>query len=121
MHTATTRRSRPLSLLLAALLLLNCAAATADEPVPPKPPTGVSYAGGDGSSIEKAVVILGADEMSGVDAEYKWLRDQYPGWAGTGQSLQKVNGRDYDVINFIMPDGSKHTIYFDITDFFGKM
>jgi hypothetical protein len=32
-----------------------------------------------------------------------------------------VNGRDYDVINFIMPDGSKHTIYFDITDFFGKM
>ena len=86
-----------------------------------RPATKITFAGGDGSSIETAVVILGANEITGVDAEYQWLRDHFPGWVGEEQSLLNRNGKAYDVIKFSMPDNSKHTIYFDISDYFGKM
>lgn len=113
---------RPLPLLFAALLSMTSLAANAYEPTPPpKPPTVIKYAGGNGSSIENAVVILGADEMSGVRAEYSWLDKHFPGWKGENQSLLSQKGKDYDVMDFTLPDGSKHTIYFDITDYFGKM
>jgi hypothetical protein len=122
MKTACTRISSYALLACAGLLWLACTSAQAYEPTPPpKPAAVISYAGGDGTSIEKAVVILGADEMSGVKAEYTWLSGHYPGWKGTNQSLLNKDGKVYDVMDFTLPDGSKHTIYFDITDYFGKM
>ncbi len=38
-----------------------------------------STVGADGSSFEKAIVIQETNESSGVDAEYKWIRENYPG------------------------------------------
>ena len=43
-------------------------------------PQKVSYTGSDGSSFEKAVVIHGANELTGVDAEYDYLAQHYPGY-----------------------------------------
>ena len=83
-------------------------------------PDGVSYAGGDGSSIEKAVVIKGATEETGVRAEYAYIEKHYPGYKRGGQSLQSVKGRSYDAIDITTSDGKKKTVYFDITQFFGK-
>lgn len=38
----------------------------------------ISYAGGDGSSLEQAVAISGArGEEDGIEAEYSWLRRHY--------------------------------------------
>ncbi|MGE5625500.1 MAG: hypothetical protein ACM3ZT_08140 [Bacillota bacterium] len=103
------------SAILGLLFVLFTSAAGADTPAAP-----VRYAGGDGSSVAKAVVILGATEMTGVGAEYQWLDAHFQGWKGQDQSLLNQDKKVYDVMNFTMPDGSKHTVYFDITDYFGK-
>ena len=94
------------------LLFLGCKA---------PPPSPVTYSGGDGSSHQQAVVIEGAcDETVGIAAEKAWLRQKYPSYYMTMQSLQNLDNRHYDVIEFKMTDGQSNKIYFDITDFFGK-
>jgi len=95
------------------------AAAPAQAAVPVTA-AGIHFAGGDGSSVEKAVVILGATESTGTRAEYLWLDSHYPGWQSHDQSLLNQGHRVYDVMSFTMPDGSRHNVYFDITDYFGK-
>ena len=82
---------------------------------------GVSYAGGDGSSIERAVIIKATDSLAGVRAELKWIRRNYPNWQLEQQSELKVKGRVYDKMDFIAPDGRRKTLYFDITSFYGKL
>lgn len=79
----------------------------------------VTFAGGDGSSLEKAVLIQGATEATGVPAEYAYLRRHYPGSGVTKQSLLNEKGRIYDALDFVW-NGKSQTIYFDITEFFGK-
>ena len=95
-------------------------------------PGDVVYAGGDGTSMEKAVVIVGASgEFEGVASEYDWLEIQFGpenvNWQNLGQSLTAENGRHYDVLNveFLtdVGDSKKGDVaefYFDITDFYGK-
>ena len=85
-----------------------------------KPPAAITYSGGDGSTIEKAVIINGGTEETGVHAEYAYIQKHYPGYKRGGQSLLNQQGRDYDAIEFRTADGKKMTIYFDITAFFGK-
>ncbi len=81
----------------------------------------ISYAGGDGSSIEKAVIIKGAkEEMSGVHAEYEWLAKHFPGYQRKQQELISQKGHSYDLLHFVAADGKEHDVYFDITGFFGK-
>jgi hypothetical protein len=108
------------TLMAAGIALLCFAAASVLADAPPAPSAGIHFAGGDGSSVDKAVVILGATESTGIRAEYLWLDAHYPEWKGHDQSLLNQDKRVYDVMNFTMPDGSKHTVYFDITDYFGK-
>lgn len=74
-----------------------------------------TYAGGDGSSFEKAVIICGSTVLSGPRAEYTYIEQRYPGYQRGRQSLKEHNGRSYDVLDFTMADGVSNTIYFDIT------
>lgn len=74
----------------------------------------------DGSSIASAVVIEEKNETEGVAAEYAWLRKHYPGYSLIKQSLIFDNGKPYDKMDIKTADGSKKTIYFDISKFFGK-
>lgn len=83
-------------------------------------PQHISYTGGDGSSIEKAVIIKGATEDTGVHAEYEWLAKHFPGYHLKQQGLMSQKGHSYDVLHFVAADGKEHDAYFDITDFFGK-
>ena len=80
----------------------------------------ITYAGGDGSSLEKAIIIKGATEATGVHAEYEYLAKHYPGYKRGRQSLSSNKGRAYDVLEFTTADGRKMVIFFDITEFFGK-
>jgi hypothetical protein len=90
--------------------------------LPPEANPGESpYRGGDGSSIEKAVVILAPDEQTGVDLEYRWIGEHLGRFRKKGVGLAAYEGRHYDVFTVELPDGSEHTIYFDITSFLGKM
>lgn len=90
------------------------------RPEPLFPPTSVFYSGGDGSSISNAVIITGTmSSRVGVDAEKYWYNHQH-GWTPvTKQALLDSDGRHYDAITF-QPDGAPVTVYYDISDFFGK-
>lgn len=79
----------------------------------------VTLAGGDGSSFEKAILVQGATEATGVPAEYAYLRKHYPGYVFTKQSLLNHKDRLYDALDFTW-EGKRYTVYFDITEFFGK-
>ena len=83
--------------------------------------TPLSYSGGDGSSHEQAVIIRGArDTETGIDAENAWIRQRHAGAQKTMQALESVGRRHYDVIRLTLSDGQTKSVYFDITDFFGK-
>jgi hypothetical protein len=70
--------------------------------------------------MEKAVVIKGAkDEEAGVAAESAWMEQKFPGFVKGTQALMNSGGKSYDRIEITTREGKK-TIYFDITDFFGK-
>ena len=83
-------------------------------------PGKITYSGGDGSSFEKSVVIHGATEQTGVDAEYAYLAKHYPGYRRGKQTLGSHENRQFDILEFTKADGKKLTIFFDITEFFGK-
>jgi antitoxin component YwqK of YwqJK toxin-antitoxin module len=81
----------------------------------------IEYAGGDGRSIEGAVIVRNVqNEANGVRAEAKWIRKHYPGWTQSIQALVIERGRNYDQIEYTSPEDERVTIFFDITDFFGK-
>ena len=79
----------------------------------------VVYAGGDGSSFEKAILIKNATEETGVKAEYAYIEKHFPDHFVQGQSLEEHNGRMYDVLRVHGPSGNRE-VFFDITEFFGK-
>lgn len=125
-----------LTFLLLALAQVGCmppnggtreaasAGGRSDNPYSDHQPTmapGVHFSGGDGSSLEKAVVVLGATEPTGVDAEYAWLHGHFPGYGQVRQGFIQGDKSVYDRLDFETPDGVQHTVYFDIGDFFGKM
>ncbi|MFI5204033.1 MAG: hypothetical protein ACHQF2_06005 [Flavobacteriales bacterium] len=82
--------------------------------------TGSSTVSGDGSSYETAIYINETNEMSGVKAEYAWLNEHYPGYKRNMQSLANHNGKPYDIIKIKTAAGDDVTVYFDISNFFGK-
>ncbi len=76
---------------------------------------------GEGSSMREAIVITETTETTGIAAEYKWVAEHFPGYKMKGQSLLFEMGRYYDLLEFVDADGAAHAVYFDITNFFGKM
>lgn len=76
------------------------------------------YAGGDGTSQEKAVVMAkGLSDIAATSAEYKWLKQHRPGWEVVQQAL--VGGkRSYDVLT-VGKAGRTDQVWFDITDTLG--
>jgi hypothetical protein len=75
-----------------------------------------------GTSFETAIVLEGAtNTLNGIAAEHAYTRKHYPGWRWQTQGLMSTGGRHYDVIQMIGPKGDTKTIYFEITDWFGKL
>jgi hypothetical protein len=74
-----------------------------------------------GTSFETAIVLEDAtNTYDGIAAESAYIRKHHPGWRPMQQSLVEHEGRHYDLIDLIGPNGETRTIYFDITDWFGK-
>jgi hypothetical protein len=73
-----------------------------------------------GTSYEDAIVIDAENTPYGIEAEYKWLSESYPGYKFKSQTLQLIDGKPYDVITIITKEGEEKKIYFDISKFFGK-
>jgi len=77
-------------------------------------------AGRDGSSFVKAIIIKETSETTGVPAEYTWLKEHYPGYRFQQQSLVYDKNTPYDILEIITAQGEKKSVYFDISNFFGK-
>ncbi len=87
------------------------------------PGTSIRYEGGDGSSSDHPIKILGATgESDGVRAEYQYLELVYGAgkWKTSQQSLLEVNGKKIDQLDVDHPGGPSNSVYFDISDYFGK-
>ena len=85
----------------------------------------ISFSKNSGESMEDAIIIMGAKgEKDGIDSEYKYLESKYGlkeiDWELELQSLLSEKGKSYDKMDIKLADGTKKTIYFDITNFFGK-
>lgn len=102
-----------------------CAQAAPPAPQPgPKPK--ITIKGGPGDTPETALVISGApNSMLGISAEYHVLEKEFGrqnvDWKLKRQSVLRQKGKIYDRMEIELKDGSKKTVFFDITEFFGKL
>lgn len=85
----------------------------------------ITFSDNSGQSIDDAIVIQNAKgEDDGVASEYYYLEQKYGerkvDWDLEYQSLVNEGDRSYDKMDIQLYDGTEITIYFDITDFFGK-
>lgn len=90
------------------------------KPVVSRPITGITFSGGDGSSVETAVIIKAPNNYLGVRGEFDWIKRNCPGWKLEVQSVLKGGGKIYDKMYFITPEGRRTNLFFDVTDFYGK-
>jgi hypothetical protein len=91
----------------------------------PAPPH-ITFKGGPGDTPETAVLISGApNSIAGIAAEYAYLRKKFGrenvDWNLYRQSVLEQDGKFYDRLELDLKDGSRKTVFFDISEFFGKL
>jgi len=75
--------------------------------------------GGDGSSIENAIVISNCNNSEGIRQEYIEVQKRFGNYKLIQQILLNVDERMYDKLELEI-EGKEIDVFFDITDFFGK-
>ena len=91
------------------------------QPALPKSLRHISFAGGDGSSCEQAVVIKkAANQFEGVSAEKAWIAWKYPGAKSKGQAVSGGKNKTFESFELQTAAGESKTVCFDITGFFGQ-
>jgi cell pole-organizing protein PopZ len=73
-----------------------------------------------GLSCNSAIVINATNEHDGIAQEKAWMNENYPGAREVQQSLTKCNDKAADQVVLETANGRKVTVYFDISNFFGK-
>lgn len=74
-----------------------------------------------GLSCNSAIVIKATTEQAGIAEEHAWIQENYPGaQIPVQQSLTKCGDKPADQIEIETANGRKVTLYFDISNFFGK-
>ncbi len=73
-----------------------------------------------GSSFDNAIVMKVQNESAGVEEEYKWLAENYPGYSTIRKTQASRIKKHYDIITIRTRDGEERSVYFDSTSFFGK-
>ena len=85
-----------------------------------------TWRGGDGSSFEEAVRIVGADTYrQAVATEHAFLSERHGeqnrNWRILSQSLVREEGRSYDLVEIeIVPGSARRYYYFDVTGIAGS-
>jgi len=111
---------------IATFLLAVCVVACQTSPAPSGfrpagPPKPVTFGGGNGLSYATAVVVHASDKGSGVKSEYDYIRAHYPGHHFISQALAFDHGKSYDIMTFTSADRKKHVLYFDISEYLGRL
>ena len=102
--------------LSVAAVLSSCATPT----TPTAPTTSAPLSSGAGASYQTAIVVPATNEVSGVAYEYDYIRAHYPKSKFISQALSQHGGKPYDIMTFAAADGTKRTLYFDISRYFGR-
>ena len=77
--------------------------------------------GGNGSSKEKAIRIIGADnEWKGIDAEFNYIERKFGYFEIESQAFLDEGTKKYDRMKVVGVTGKKKELWFDITDYYGK-
>ena len=82
--------------------------------------------GGPGDSPQTAIVIKKTPRgLSAGAAEHmllqKWFGERGTAWTLTRQELLQSESKTYDVYEVVLKDGSKRSLYFDITDWLARL
>jgi len=90
------------------------------------PEVRIIFEGGPGDAMDNAIVIKGApNNQQGIDAEYYYLEKKFGrfkvDWKLNKQRLLHKGNKKFDLMQIELKDGTRKDIYFDITDFFGKL
>jgi hypothetical protein len=100
------------------------AAAAEAQPVAPAETTDTRPRGviipARGLSCNSAIVIKATTEHTGIAEENAWINENYPGARKVGQALTKCNEKLADQVDIETANGRKVSVYFDISNFFGK-
>lgn len=86
---------------------------------------------GTGENVDDPVVIVGAGcTVVGIRTEKQYLTRRFGlpaklapggrGWKLLSQTLIDASGRPLDALEVELATGGRTTVFFDITDFFGK-
>jgi len=113
------KRQLKLSLAFAGVLLAPVIG-TADAPMHDSTPRSAfnpaNYAGGNGLSKAKAIVLKIASDSAGIASEYVWVAHTYPGSKVVQQALTTWDhGKRYDVLTVQIADQSTVELWFDIS------
>ena len=124
--------------LMITVAAIGCATnpPTQQAPPPPAPPTQTTQVTAApprevsaselvdhlGDSIETAVTVPVDVINEGVDFQNRWIFDHFGRFRRQKFAMGHAPGssgreRHYDIITFELPDGSSHTVYFDMTEF----
>ena len=79
----------------------------------------MKISGGDGSSIENAIVISDCDNSEGIRQEYIEVQKRFGSYKLIQQSLLNIEKQMYDKLELEI-EGETKEVFFNITDFFGK-
>jgi hypothetical protein len=69
----------------------------------------------DGSSFERAVVV------NSIEEEYRWVTQRIQSKQLKKQRLVFYRKKPYDILTFILTDGTDEDFYFDVSTFYGKL
>ena len=76
-------------------------------------------------SLEKPVVIDANDIHEGIDKENEYLEKRFgeegKDWKRDHQNMIAVNGKAYEKIRLLFPDGNSVEVYFDLTPCFREL
>lgn len=82
------------------------------------------YSGGDGYSMDRAIIINANTTARGITAEYDFITSKCGqkdlDWTFESQMAMRSNGRNYDYIKVKLKNEDEKSFYFDITQFYGK-
>jgi hypothetical protein len=108
-----------ISIFLGTFLLAACQTKPHSSNLTPAAPDAI-YFGGNGTTVETAVVINLSSDAEAVHSEYSWLSQHCPGFKLKTQGLMAIGQKQYDSMEVFLPDGSERTYYFDITKSFSS-
>ena len=114
------RGVKVLAIALSATCLATCDLST-DRVVLGPHGQHIHYTGGDGSSFDTAIVIHQSKQDDGVPSESWYILTHYPQSQEHRQELVQHNGKMYSIRTFFDADGKQHTLYFDESDYYGKL